>query len=95
MPKVRSLILLNGVKENVTYLEKIKARSVHQHKLQIHWRFKCKTVIQVVKENIGEYLYNLMLGEPSNQDSNPDMKKIHGEAQLNKFKKITWLGKKS
>lgn len=66
MPKVRSLILLNGVKENVTYLEKVKARFIHQHKFQIYQRFKRKTIIQAVEENISEYLYNLVWGKLSN-----------------------------
>lgn len=65
MPKVRSLILLNDVKENVTYLEKVKARSIHQHKFQIYQRFKFKTIIQA-EENISEYLYNLVWGKLSN-----------------------------
>lgn len=30
-------------------------------------------IVQVVEENMGEYLYNLLWGKP-NQDSNPDMK---------------------
>lgn len=32
-------------------------------------------IIQVVEENMGEYLYNLVWGKLSDYDSNPDMKK--------------------
>lgn len=56
-------------------MEKNKVRSIHQIKFKYIIDLNVKyEVIQVVEENMGEYLHNLVEEKP-NYHSYPDMKK--------------------